>query len=49
MNDLVVNEVVEICLVQRNGVTGVSKKLKGYQQLPYDPDPRDIADWYFEE
>jgi hypothetical protein len=35
--------------VQRNGVTGVSKKLKGYQQLPYDPDPRDIADWYFEE
>jgi peptide/nickel transport system substrate-binding protein len=25
MNDLVVNEVVEICLVQRNGVTGVSK------------------------
>lgn len=49
MNDLLIEEVVEIPLVHRNSVTGVSKKLKGYARSVYEPDTWDVFNWYFEE
>lgn len=49
MNDLLVNEVVDIALVHRASVTGISNKLRGYEPSPWAPDVHDIANWYFEE
>jgi peptide/nickel transport system substrate-binding protein len=49
MGELLVEEVVEIPLVHRAGVTGVNRQLKGYNRSPYEPDTYDVADWYLEE
>jgi peptide/nickel transport system substrate-binding protein len=49
MNDLIVNEVVRIALVQRAGVDGANKKLKGNNPSPWEPSTYDTRDWYFEE
>ena len=49
LNDLVIEEVVVIPLVHRNGVTGVSKRLRGYARSVYEPDTWDVQNWYFEE
>jgi peptide/nickel transport system substrate-binding protein len=45
MNDLVVNQVVEIPLVLRNGVSGVSKKLKNLNISPWVSNLWNIANW----
>lgn len=49
MNDLVVNEVVRIPLVHRNGTNAVSSRLKGIQRSTFEPTGYDIENWYFEE
>jgi peptide/nickel transport system substrate-binding protein len=49
MNDLIVNEVVNIAQVHRQGVTGVNRRLRGYNQSPWTSDTYDIENWYFEE
>jgi peptide/nickel transport system substrate-binding protein len=49
MNDMVVNEVVEIALVHRNGVSAASSKLRGYERSVYETDIFDVVNWYFEE
>jgi peptide/nickel transport system substrate-binding protein len=49
LNDLVIGDIVVIPLVWRNGVTGVSKRLKGYARSVYEPDTWDVQNWYFEE
>jgi len=49
MNDLLIEEVVVIPLVHRNGVTGVSTRLLGYARSDYEPDTWDVQNWYFEE
>jgi peptide/nickel transport system substrate-binding protein len=49
LNDLVIGDIVVIPLVWRNGVTGVSKRLKGYARSVYEPDTWDVYNWYFEE
>jgi len=49
MNDLVVNEVVQIALVSRARVDGMSKKLKGAVPSPWTDETYDIANWYMEE
>ncbi len=48
MNDLVVNNVVEIPLVHRKGVSGASRTLKGIKPTAWDSELWDIADWYRE-
>ncbi|RIK47247.1 MAG: peptide ABC transporter substrate-binding protein [Chloroflexi bacterium] len=48
MNDIVVNDVAEIPLVHRAGVTGVNKKLKGHNRSPWEPDTYDVRNWYME-
>ena len=45
MNDLVVNQVVEIPLVQRNNVQGVSKKLKNLNLSPWVSQLWNIENW----
>jgi peptide/nickel transport system substrate-binding protein len=45
MNDLVINQVVEIPLVQRNGVSGVSTKLKNINASPWVTNLWNIANW----
>ncbi|ACZ37892.1 peptide ABC transporter substrate-binding protein [Sphaerobacter thermophilus] len=49
MNDLVVNEIVRIPLVHRNGANAVSHRLKGIQRSTFEPTGYDIENWYFEE
>ncbi|HVB63699.1 MAG TPA: peptide ABC transporter substrate-binding protein, partial [Nitrolancea sp.] len=48
MNDLVINQVVEIPLVLRNGVSGVSKKLKNLNISPWVTNLWNIANWTME-
>jgi peptide/nickel transport system substrate-binding protein len=48
MNDLVVNQVVEIPLVLRNGVSGVNKKLKNTNISPWVSNLWNIANWTME-
>jgi len=48
MNDLVVNQVVEIPLVLRNGVAGVNKKLKNTNISPWVSTLWNIANWTME-
>ena len=48
MNDLVVNQVVEIPLIQRNGVSGVNKKLKNINLSPWVSNLWNIANWTLE-
>jgi peptide/nickel transport system substrate-binding protein len=48
MNDLVINNVVEIPLVLRNGVSGVSKKLKNTNVSPWVSNLWNIANWTME-
>jgi peptide/nickel transport system substrate-binding protein len=45
MNDLVVNQVVEIPLVQRNNVQGVNKKLKNLNLSPWVSQLWNIENW----
>ncbi len=45
MNDLVVNQVVEIPLIQRNGVSGVSNKLQNLNLSPWVSNLWNIANW----
>ncbi len=45
MNDLVVNQVVEIPLIQRNGVSGISKKLKNLNLSPWVTNLWNIENW----
>ncbi|HMM43589.1 MAG TPA: peptide ABC transporter substrate-binding protein, partial [Thermomicrobiales bacterium] len=49
MNDLVVNEVVRIGLVHRNGLTGFSNRLKGHVDSSWEMEVYDIENWYAEE
>jgi len=49
MNDLVVNEVVRIGLVHRNGLTGFSNRLKGHNDSSWEMEVYDIENWYAEE
>jgi peptide/nickel transport system substrate-binding protein len=48
MNDLVVNQVVEIPLVLRNGVSGINKKLKNINGSPWVSGLWNIANWTME-
>ena len=48
MNDLVVNQVVEIPLIQRNNAQGVSKKLKNLNLSPWVSQLWNIANWTME-
>jgi len=48
MNDLVINQVVEIPLVLRNGVSGVNKKLKNINASPWVSNLWNIANWTME-
>ncbi|MGA7673281.1 MAG: peptide ABC transporter substrate-binding protein, partial [Nitrolancea sp.] len=45
MNDLVVNQIVEIPLVQRNNVQGVNKKLKNLNLSPWVSQLWNIENW----
>ena len=45
MNDLVVNQVIEIPLILRNGVSGVSKKLQNLSLSPWVTNLWNIANW----
>ncbi len=45
MNDLVVNQVVEIPLVLRNGVQGVNKKLQNLNTSPWTSDLWNLMNW----
>jgi peptide/nickel transport system substrate-binding protein len=45
MNDLAVNNIVHIPEVQRNGVSGVSKKLKNVTLSSWTSDLWDLKDW----
>ena len=45
MNDLVVNQVVEIPLILRNGVSGVNKKLQNLALSPWVSNLWNIANW----
>ncbi len=45
MNDLVVNQVVEIPLVQRNNVQGVNKKLQNMELSPWVSQLWNIENW----
>ena len=49
MNDMVVEQVVEIALVHRNGVSAANTKLRGYTRSVYETDIYDVVNWYFEE
>jgi len=46
MNYPVVNNVVEIPLVHRKGVSGASRALKDIKPTAWDSELWDIADWY---
>ena len=48
MNDLVVNQVVEIPLVLRNGVSGINKKLQNINSSPWVSGLWNIANWTME-
>jgi peptide/nickel transport system substrate-binding protein len=48
MNDLLIEDVVLIPLVWRNGVRGVSHKLHGMELSDWDSDFWDLAFWYRE-
>jgi peptide/nickel transport system substrate-binding protein len=49
MNDLVINEVVRIGLVHRNGLAGYSNRIKGNVDSSWELEVYDIANWYAEE
>jgi peptide/nickel transport system substrate-binding protein len=46
MNDLLIDEVVIIPLVWRNGVRAVSHTLDGMAPTAWDSDVWDVAYWY---
>jgi peptide/nickel transport system substrate-binding protein len=48
MNDMVVNEVVVVPIVWRNGVSAVSKKLHGMELTTWDSNLWRISHWYRE-
>jgi peptide/nickel transport system substrate-binding protein len=48
MNDLLIEDVVLIPLVWRNGVRGVGHKLRGMELSDWDSDVWDLASWYRE-
>ena len=45
MNDLMVNNVVDVAEVARNGVSGVNKKLQNLELSPWSTDLWNIANW----
>ena len=45
MNDLAVNNIVHIPEVQRNGVSGISKKLQNVKLSSWTSDLWDLMDW----
>ncbi len=45
MNDLVVNQVVEIPLIQRNGVSGANKKLQNLELSTWSSDLWNLMNW----
>ena len=48
MNDLVVNQVVEIPLIQRNNVGGANKKLKNTEFSAWASDLWNLQNWTME-
>jgi peptide/nickel transport system substrate-binding protein len=48
MNDLVIQNVVVIPIVKRNGAEAVSRRLRGYDFHPWTPQIGNLATWYRE-
>ena len=48
MNDLVIQNVVVIPILRRNGADAVSRRLRGYDFHPWTPQIGNLAAWYRE-
>ena len=48
MNDLVIQNVVVIPILRRNGADAVSRRLRGYDFHPWAPQTGNLAAWYRE-